>query len=169
MRTAFLTTRRSSPGHTRGAGSGPRPASGFTFVEVMIAMIILALLAIGGGAFLSYSRTHVDIQRNKRAALEEANKRLEELRASGYDATKPTNNNYVVVYLQKSGNAWNRRSSDPGETVSINGQTMPIVTTVQFVDVDGGSASYDYTLFAVQVGFRAGSTNRVHLWSYNSP
>ena len=144
-------------------------SSGFTLVEVMIAMIVLALLALGGGSFLLYSRMQVDIQRNKRAALEVATGRLEELRASGYNATKPAKNDFVAVYLAKAGEAWAQSSSDPGETVTINGQTMPMETTVQFVDVDGKSPSYDCTLFTVQVGYRLGSADRVRLSTLTAP
>lgn len=142
---------------------------GFTLVEVMMAMVILVLLAVGSGSFLLYSRVQVELQKDKRAALEVASGRLEELRAAAYNVTKPATSNYVIRYLKAATNTFTQFAADPGETVNINGGTMPIVTTVQFVDMDGGGSSYDYTLFRVQVGFRVGSTSRVELATFNAP
>ena len=158
-RSCLATVSRSDDGASKG----------FTLVEVMIAMIVLAVLALGGASFLAYSRMQVDVQRNKRAALEAATGRMEELRAAGFDETKPTSNNYVATYLARAGNAWVRSSSNPGEAVSLNGHTMPMATTVQFVDVDGGSASYDCALFTVEVGYRVGSADRVRVSTFRAP
>ena len=62
---------------------------GGTLVEVMIAAVVLMVIALAGGAFLYHGRANVAIQKNKRVALEVANSRLEDLRASAYDDIKP--------------------------------------------------------------------------------
>lgn len=59
-----------------------RQALGFTLVEVMFSMLILTVLALGGGAALSHSGRIVAIQKNKRVAIEVANRHLERLRVS---------------------------------------------------------------------------------------
>lgn len=146
-----------------------RARHGLTLVEVMLATLVLALLAIGGAAFLQHSTSQVVVQRNRRAAAELANGRLEDLRASGYVNFKPTSLNYSVWYLQKVSNSWARTSADPNEAVTINGASYPIRTTVQYQDADGGAASYDYVQLTVAVQFRSSSSEVVTLTTLCGP
>ncbi len=52
---------------------------GATLVEVMLASMVLAVLALGGGAFVYRSRAEIALQKSRRVAVELANARLEEL------------------------------------------------------------------------------------------
>ncbi len=60
--------------------SGPAPArTGATLIEVMLASVILAILALAGAAFIYRSRADIALQKNRRVAVELANARLEEV------------------------------------------------------------------------------------------
>ena len=52
---------------------------GSTLIEVMLASVILAILALAGGAFIHRSRADIALQKNRRVAVELANERLEEV------------------------------------------------------------------------------------------
>ena len=56
-----------------------RRRDGATLIEVMLASIILAILALAGGAFVYRSRADIALQKNRRVAVELVNARLEAL------------------------------------------------------------------------------------------
>ena len=62
-----------------------RNSRGATLVEIMVAMVILAVLVIGAAPFIYYGSSGIDASRNKLAALAIANSRLELLKASSYN------------------------------------------------------------------------------------
>ena len=59
--------------------AGGMTRSGATLVEVMLASVVLAVLALAGGAFIYRSRGEIGLQKSRRVAVELANARLEEL------------------------------------------------------------------------------------------
>ncbi len=146
--------------------------AGLTLVEVMIAIVILTVMALGSAAFLYHSQVGIFYQGNKRVALEAANSRLEEIRASQYDDIKPTED-YDIHYLSPdlSGQVgdWTPADNDPGETKNINGRTLPIVTKVRYMDIDGEPDSYDYIRITVSMGYRAGIDDTVTLETFCFP
>jgi len=58
---------------------------GTSLVEVMIAIVILALAILGGFVLFSYGRGQIDVQKNRRAAVQLAAQKLEGLKAGDYD------------------------------------------------------------------------------------
>ena len=161
-------------GEPQTANRKPLTAKGATLIEVMLAMLILLIVAVGGAAFLYHSSSRIAIQRNKRVALEEANSCLEEMRISGYTVIEPTALGYPADWsahgIKKAGTGWIRNDTDD-ETVTINGIVLPITTTVQYVDAQGEVPpnSYDYILAVVRIGYRVGSDERVRLETYFIP
>ncbi len=145
--------------------------AGLTLVEVMIAIVILTVMALGSAAFLYHSQVGIFYQGNKRVALEAANSRLEEIRASQYnDINDIMPNDYAIHYLSPdlSGN-WALTDNDPEETKNINGITLPIVTKVRYMDIDEGTDSYDYIRITVSMGYRAGIDDTVTLETFCFP
>lgn len=138
-------------------------------MEVMIAIVILTVMALGSVGFLYYSQAVISTQGSKRVALEAANSRLEEIRASQYDDIKPPENNYDVYYLSGQVGAWTLTDSDPGETRNINGIALPIVSTVRYMDIDGEPDSYDYVQITVSAGYRTGINDMVTLETFRFP
>lgn len=57
--------------------------SGVTLVEVMVAIIIFAVVMVGGFVFFSYGRIHIAHSARERMALELIKERIEECRALG--------------------------------------------------------------------------------------
>lgn len=138
-------------------------------MEVMIAIVILTVMALGNAAFLYHSQVGISTQGNKRVALEAASSRLEEIRASQYDDIKPTENDYDIHYLSGQVGDWTLADNDPGETRNINGKTLPIVTKVRYMDIDGGTDSYDYVQITVSTGYRTGINDMVTLETFRFP
>ena len=135
----------------------------------MIAIVVLMVMALGSAAFLYHSQVGISTQGNKRVALEAASSRLEEIRASDYNDIEPPENNYDVYYLSGQVGGWTLADNDPGETRNINGKTLPIVTKVRYMDIDGEPDSYDYVKITVSTGYRTGINDMVTLETFRFP
>lgn len=128
-----------------------------------MAVLILSILAIAGAASMYLSRSTAIVQRDRRTALEIANGRLEDARVAAYDSVSPLAQNYNTYYLSRTGANWKVTSTDPGEKAVINGRPQTMRTTVQYVDIDGGSSSYDVLRFMVSVQYHANASSVVAL------
>ena len=53
--------------------------------------------------------------------------------------------------------------------MTVNYRPRPMRTTVQYVDADGGSASYDLLKFNVRVQYSASASNQVELETMRGP
>lgn len=56
--------------------------SGFSLIEVLIALLILSIVIAGGGLFFFYARCAIVREGHRRAALQAASQRIEELKAT---------------------------------------------------------------------------------------
>jgi type II secretory pathway pseudopilin PulG len=138
-----------------------RPSrSGATLVEVIMACLILGILAIAATESIRYSKSMTITQRNRRTATDIANGRLEDVRSVSYTNVASGTVNGTVRYLRRNASSWSILNSDPGETVVVNGRTRPIVTTVQYIDADGGATSYDCLRILVRVNVTASGDGR---------
>jgi type II secretory pathway pseudopilin PulG len=152
------------------SGDHRRGQCGSTLVEVMVACLILMIVAVAGAAYLYQSQSALAYQSQKRTALEAGNARLENIRATSYtnlQSLLPTDHN--LHYLKQTGTTWLVSNSDPGETANVNGALLPLTTTVQYGDVNGGVGSYDYLVVAVSISYRQGPGDRITLQSIYSP
>ena len=148
----------------------PVNRAGTTLVEVMVACVILMIVALAGAGYVYQSQSALGVQSNKRIALEAGNARMEDIRGTAYTVLQglvPAD--YGLHYLKKVGVAWQVSSTDPGETVSINGLFMPITTTLQYMDIDGGINTYDCFAVTVSTAYRKGFSDRVTLQTIYSP
>lgn len=147
---------------------------GATIVECILAIVIMLIVVVGSGAFIYHSAIRINIERNKRLALEAANGRLEEMRASLYDKISPTPaNDGDLHYIQGAVGNWQHFDikPDPPETVDINGTPMPITTATRYIDLDGSSPpnDYDYLEVTVSVVYRLSSSENVTLTTNIGP
>ena len=147
----------------------PAWLAGTTLVEVMIAIVLLGVIAVGGAAFLYRSRADITIARDKRVALEAANSRMEALRLSPYGDIEPSNIGASSCYLSGAPGSWTLSGSDPDETVTINGRAFDMITRAEYRDIDGGVVSDDCLLISVSVQSRLGSDDVVYLESLYAP
>ena len=120
-----------------------KPRIGATLIEIMIAVIILTVIALGTAAGLRLSQSQTNAQRDRRLAMEQANGRLEDLRAATYSDIAPTINNYAVWYLDKTIGNWRVSTTNRGEVFLLSKQPHPIITTVQYVDINGTSNTFN--------------------------
>lgn len=70
--------------------------TGFTIVECIISLLLLAIIMVGGMAFYTYASQYTMGAVHKKTALEIANTKMEEIRNNGYaslpdPATLPVN------------------------------------------------------------------------------
>lgn len=143
--------------------------AGSTLVETMLAALLLSVMALGAGAYMTQSRARTYAQRTHQLAAETAVDRLESLWASDYTNLTPAVQDYAVRFLAPANvdGAWTVSDFDPGETVALAGRAYPIATEVQFIDADSGTvldngeASYNALRLTVRVGYRGGGAERV--------
>ena len=76
-------------------------------------------------------------------------------------AIKPPTLTYATHYLTGSPSAWTVSTSDPGETVNLDGIVVPITTMVNYEDLDAAGDSYDYLRVKVEVAYRANQDAKV--------
>ena len=88
---------------------------GFSLIEVLVALIILVVVILGGGLYFFYGRLGINREGYRRAALELASQRLEELKASTWSAIAPasgdTSDGYTfdpsIRYYLLGSSSWN--------------------------------------------------------------
>ena len=64
---------------------------------------------------------------------------------------------------------WVVSAGGTNETVQVNGHARSRIATVQYVDVDGGSASYDALQFKVRVQYGSSADLWVELETLRGP
>ena len=148
---------------------------GVTLVEILIALVIIALAAIGTLSFFAHGLGDIEKQGNRRASLEVARTRLERLMAANVDDIRPSDDNVRWLTLTCVGAActWSMSTTETAETVTVNGVAgRRMVTTVRWSDdpaADTGAAVPDVLDFGVRVWFSPDLSDdeyhRVHLRS----
>lgn len=152
--------------HSAGGGSARRERRrGTTLVEVVIAIFILMVMAIGSGAYLFHGRAGIGVQRNRRAALEMAASRLEHIRSSNYADLEPPDSQ--TYFVSRQSGLWQLTLTDPSETATVNGFSYPLTTSVR--KVTASSPTREYLVAAVTIGYRLGSNDRIALETIVSP
>ena len=75
--------------------------NGFSLVEMLVALFIIALVILGGGMFFFQSRVYTVREARRRAAVLVASGKLEELKATNYDDIGSTTEEVDVDNLSK--------------------------------------------------------------------
>ena len=130
-----------------------RLRGGTTLIEVMMAIVILLVIALGTSTAFQLSQSLANGQRDRRLAMEKTNGRLEELRAATYTDISPPFNNYAIYYVDRITGNWRISTANPGEIIILAGQPHPMSTTVQYMDIDGSSNSFDCLRINVQTQY----------------
>lgn len=79
---------------------------GGTFVEVMVACVVLAVVAIVGGSYVAQSAVTLAVHRNRCVALAAANSRLEELRDTPFGQLTNMVSGSGPVWVRRNGAGW---------------------------------------------------------------
>ncbi len=132
-------------------------------------MLILAVLAIGVAASVYHGRAGVYAQRDRLSVLELVNGRLELLRSAPFSEVSPLSEDDATYYLRHSAGVWTVTGAETDEAFLVNSRSYAMRTTVEYIDVDGGSPSYDALKFTVSMPYRPGGDDRVTLSTYRAP
>ena len=146
---------------------------GFSLIEVLIALVILVIVILGGGLYFFYGHLGINREGYRRAALELASQRLEQVKAADYSEVvldPPSDQLYYITY----GSSWEKSEGKTEETIAED--NLPdgvMVTEAQWVHDDGGS-SYDYLKITVTVKWNIAewgdnTSNKVELVTFIAP
>ena len=131
--------------------------SGSTLIEVIVSIVILAIIAIAGAAYLVQSDTTITIQRNRMSALATANRYLEEWRGTPWVTITnrlPSPPSYATTYVTRTNLCgWSARSASVVVGyVTNNDVRMTVTNALNYVDADGILPnSYDCVRVTVSV------------------
>ena len=118
---------------------------GFTIIEVLVALFIIALIIMGGGMFFFYGRVNIIREAHRRAAVLVASQRLEELKGAEWwpsESAEPVTTDTTVTTVD---------NLPSGNTVT---------TYAQYFHYDG-DLTYDYSEVRVTVEWHDSTTNTV--------
>ena len=142
--------------------------SGFSLIEIMVAALLLAVIAVGGAAVLSHTGVSIQIQGNKRVALELANARLETARAQNYyglGGILPPLLDVEGQYYLTDANRDHILDLNEGEQldqISLGGKTYDMITGIVRRSSDASpDFNTEYLDVTVSVRYRPGSTEEV--------
>ena len=159
---------------------------GATLLELLVALIIIVLAAIASLSFFSLGLGNMGKQGNRRAALERARERLEQLMQTNISSIKPSDT--AIHWLTCTAIGFNPCASfnivnslpNPNQTVDVDDlPTQKIEMTVQFVndttnDTGGGTPVPDTLELGVKVWFTSDTAadndfNRVYIRTLRTP
>ena len=139
---------------------GHSPERGVTLVEVLIGTFIVIIACIGSLTYFAYVVGSVGKTGYRRAALERARERLEELMASSnISQLQPPNGQPYWLTCSGSPCTWTRSAPGVRATQLVSVDDLPsqtIETTVQWVDdpyPPAGTATLDTVALGVKVWF----------------
>jgi prepilin-type N-terminal cleavage/methylation domain-containing protein len=108
--------------------------AGLSLIEVMIAIVVLAVLVVGSSSFMYHTRATLAHEGRKRIAMEIANARLEEIRAlPTATITNLVPRTGIHHLTRNAAGGWALDATAP-ENVTRNGVTYKLNTQISHVD-----------------------------------
>jgi len=138
--------------------------NGFTLVEVLVALFIIALVIMGGGMFFFYGRVNIVREAHRRAAVLVASQRLEELKGAEWAdiAYYPTtaislDQSYYLTYGSPPS------LDEDTDTVTVDNVEGTMLTDAKWRDDNPGDGedSYDYLEVTVIINWVDSRSNSV--------
>ncbi len=124
--------------------------SGSTLVEIMVSIVILAVIAIAGAAYLTQADMGISIQKNRLSALAVANGCLEEIHSYMYDTIllpqNASTNTYYYTYKTNSLGGW-KAPSTTAVTGSVTNHGVPVTVTVRLRKIGSTLDCVEATVF----------------------
>ena len=156
---------------------------GGSLIEILIAVLVIALTVLGVFGFFSYGIGGIKTQGNSRASLQQASARLDQLLAANVVSLNPPDGSSIhpvdgtVRWLTCSGSpcTWTLSTTQTAETVPVNGLgNRRMETTVQWIDdPSAGTSALDVLKLTVKVWFSTVTTDddfhRVELRTLRTP
>ncbi len=150
-----------------------RRIKGVSLIEVLIGIVIVTIASIATLQYFAYAKGGIGRQGNRRAALERARQRLEQLLSVSITSLPPRDGQ---VHWCASGDPcvqWTTAAA--AQTIAVNNlPNQRLETTAQWLDEpDAGTAGLDVVDVGVKVWFVPGTVDdnfhRVYLRSLRAP
>lgn len=158
---------------------------GVSLIEVLIGMVIVVIASIATLTYFSYGLGGIGKTGNRRAALERARERLEQLMASSIAQLPPKDggcyacttdpNDPTAVCTEVSWTAYGCGTAPPADIVPVEDQgTLRRETVAKFIDdPSAGTGGLDVYEFGVKVWFTDTTSDddfsRVHVRTLRTP
>ncbi len=127
----------------------PRRAAGFTMIELMVAVTVIAVMLIGAGSAVSTTMRLNQLMREEGAAIRAAETKLAEIRAAtfAYAATSYSNHTFSVRLLREHrvsmGLEVSGAAQPEGEVVLVTDETPDEASYGRDLDGDGSADGVD--------------------------
>jgi prepilin-type N-terminal cleavage/methylation domain-containing protein len=146
--------------------------AGFSLIEIMVAALLLAVLAVGGAAVLSHTGASIKIQGNKRIALELANARLETARVQNYyglggiiPPLKDEEDRYFLTDANRD-HILDLNDGEQSDQITLGGKTYSMLTEIVRRSSDSSiDFNTEFLDVTVSVRYRPGSPEEVQVRS----
>jgi len=154
-----------------------RNIRGASLIEILLGLLIVTIACLATLRYFAYAKGNIGIQGNRRAALERARERLEQLMAGSVTPMTPPQDG-VAYPVTCAGTACTWSAAVVAETVSVDDlPSQPIRSTVQWVDdpsAGTGTGTLDTLALGVKVWFTANTAvdddfNRVFIRTLRTP
>ncbi len=148
---------------------------GVSLIEVMVGLVLLAAVCISSFGYFAYGLGAIGNQGNRRAALERARERLEQLLAANPGDLPPFNGTRYWCSAGSPCTTWTNSVTPFAQTVSVNDiPSRRIETSAQAVDdPSAGTTTLDAWEFSVKVWFSSDlnddDLHRVYLRTLRTP
>ena len=163
--------------------TGAEPVGrGVTLIEVLIGILVITIASVATLQFFSYGMGGIGKQTNKRAALERARQRLEELLEAPLTDLPGSESDGNLYWCKpgsmctKANNSWVASNSpiDCDVQMVVDGQSRKTQTFAQWIDdPTNGVGPAETIQIGVKVWFMPGTTdddfNRVYLKTLRTP
>lgn len=146
--------------------------NGSTLIEVMVAIIVLAVLVLGSAYGIFHANSIISSQRDKRTALELATGQLEIIRSTSYSDLETLAPDFGLYYLNQEVTA--SYTTNPNERIDINNpdnlstREFPITIQVQRQAPSSGPVREFFEL-TVTLGFSNTRSEQIELKSIYAP
>lgn len=125
---------------------------GVSLIEILLGLLIVTIASIATLQYFAYAKGNISIQGNRRAAIERARERLEQLLAADIGAILPPDGAPRWASCTGSPCTWTLSAAPTTQTVSVDNFTeQPIETTVHWIDDPAAGTS---TLDALELGVK---------------
>lgn len=129
--------------------------AGFSLVEIMLAALILALLALGGSAVLYHTEAGIQDQEIKRMAVDQAMERMELLKRTRYTIMQPSTYSNTYYFVDSDGDDMlenSELSTDPDKKTETSKQFDMVTTLVKMSPANPNTES-EYIMVSVTVKY----------------
>jgi prepilin-type N-terminal cleavage/methylation domain-containing protein len=107
---------------------------GVTLIEILVSLVIIAVASIGTLQFFSQGMGGVSKQGNRRAAMEQARARLEQMMAVNAGTLTPVDGSLYYAFCNTNPCTLNLTTVQTAEEVEVNGKNRKIESTLQLID-----------------------------------